>query len=182
LFAVSERHWLGLYLCCLWVLPLLLVWRQTPFYSRVLVYALPLHWLAVVIVLGKFLPKRLWQPVAVFAVVLCVGLCLNTYRWLASPAGRGIYNSLDGVTQWLYQHRADDIYVQYYEYGLCVRFAYETNGQPVRLDVGADRFRAGHPYRFVIVHRSHLLPPQLAGKYRTVYQDDEARIYERDDE
>lgn len=175
-----EKHWLALYLCCLWVVVPVVFVQKVLLYGRVLVYIFPLQWLAFALLARRFgLFKRYYSAIAFIAVFGYVGLCLADFRESASPQGRGIYNSLDGVSNWLYEHRADRVFVQYYEYGLCIRFAYETNGRAIELDVGADRFLARKKYNFVVVHQSNRFPGGLpAADYRLVYADGQAQIFE----
>ncbi len=175
-----EKHWLALYLCCLWVVVPVVLVQKILLYGRVLVYVFPLQWLAFALLARRFgLFKRYYSAIALIAVFGYAGFCLTDFRQLSSPQGRGIYNSLDGVSNWLYEHRADRIFVQYYEYGLCIRFAYETNARAIELDVGMDRFLARKKYNFVVVHQSNRFPGGLpAADYRLVYDDGQARVFE----
>jgi len=177
----TEKHWLWLYVVCLWVVVPVVFLQRTLLYSRVLVFVLPLQWVAVAVILRRFLPSaRYYFTVAALVAVTHTVACLHTFRYLALPTGRGIYNSLDGVANWLYEHRADTVFVQYYEYGLCIRFKYETNHQPIELDIGADRFSSQKKYTFVVVHKQHSFPALLMpSAYRLVYKDAEATIYQR---
>ncbi len=183
-----EKHWLALYLCCLWVVVPVVLVQKILLYGRVLVYVFPLQWLAFALLARRFGPhqmrgfqlfKRYYFVIAFIMVLGYAGFCLTDFRQLSSPQGRGIYNSLDGVSNWLYEHRADRIFVQYYEYGLCIRFAYETNARAIELDVGADRFLARKKYNFVVVHQSNRFPGGLpAADYRLVYDDGQAQVFE----
>lgn len=177
----SERHWSGLFLSCLWVVVPIVFLQRTLLYSRVLIFILPLQGLVISMLLRRFLTlKRYYFPVLLILGGLAAGHCLYTFGQLVTERGKGIYTSLDGVSGWLFRHRADNIYVQYYEYGLCIRFQYETNHRPIGLDVGADRFSSEKKYTFVVVHNDHRFPAALpTAAYRKVYQDAEAVIYAR---
>lgn len=106
--------------------------------------------------------------------------CITEFQKANANQQNTIYHSWDGVANYLYRHEANLIYVQYYEYGLCVLFQYETNRHPVELDIGADRFDWQKNYNFVVVHKSHLFPKALKqADYQLVYTDAEAKIYKR---
>ncbi len=176
-----EKIWLWLFVSCLWLVVPIVVLQRTLIYSRTLIFLFPFQWLAVCILMRRFwLSQRYYFAILFVLTVLLSGDCIQTFQQLITPKGRGIYNSLDGVTQWLWQHKANNLFVQYYEYGLCIRFQYETNRHPIELDIGADRFFPEKKYNFVVVHKSHRFPQELLPRdYDTVYQDAEATIYAR---
>lgn len=185
-FFPVEKHWLALYLCCLWVVVPAVFLQRILLHGRVLVYVFPLQWLAFTLLARGFfrvriLPKfrKYHRAIALILVVAYAVFCLSAMQNLSSVRGRGIYNSLDGVSAWLYGHHADHVFVQYYEYGLCILFAYETNQRAIGLDIGTDRFSAQKRYNFVVVHQSHRFPAGLAAAdYRVAYHDGQAKIYQ----
>ena len=176
-----ERIWLWLFVSCLWIVVPIVLLQRTVIYSRTLIFVFPFQWLAVCILIRRFwLSQRYYFSILSVITILLAGNCIQTFQQLITSKGRGIYNSLDGVTHWLWTHKATNLFVQYYEYGLCIRFQYETNQHPIELDIGADRFFPEKKYNFVVVHKSHPFPQGLPPlDYATVYQDEEATIYAR---
>ncbi|MDJ1472096.1 hypothetical protein [Xanthocytophaga flava] len=175
-----QKHWLQLYLLTLWIIiPIMVLQRVLP-YGRIMIYILPLQWPAIAI-LGQYVFSY-FQYYRVFitgGLIVYALSCINTFHQLTTPKGKGIYNSLDNVSYWLYSHQANGVFVQYYEYGLCILFQYETNHRTIQLDIGADRFSTKKKYNFVVVHKDHEFPASLSmSSYQIVYKDTDATIYQ----
>jgi hypothetical protein len=114
-------------------------------------------------------------------IAACISLLFaatNIYNFnaLTSPDAYTIYDSFDATAQWLYHHNANNIYANEYDYSLCIRFLYETNGREVSIDTNQPE--AGREYRYLVIHPSRPYPAQIAlSQYRQVYKDREAIIY-----
>ncbi|MDJ1503332.1 hypothetical protein [Xanthocytophaga agilis] len=175
-----QKHWLQLYLLTLWIIiPIMVLQRVLP-YGRIMIYILPLQWPAIAI-LGQhvFSYFQYYRVFIIGGLIVYALSCIDTFQQLTTPEGKGIYNSLDNVSHWLYDHQADGVFVQYYEYGLCILFQYETNHRTIQLDIGADRFSTKKKYNFVVVHKDHLFPASLSmSSYQIVYKDTDATIYQ----
>jgi hypothetical protein len=112
-------------------------------------------------------------------VFIALWATLNMYHFytLSSPGHDTLYNSFDATARWLYDRQANNIYVNEYDYSLCIRFQYETHGKEVLLDTHQPV--AGKEYMYLVIHHSRPYPEQLPlAQYRQVYEDTEAIIYE----
>ncbi len=126
------------------------------------------------------LPLPRWgRGVVVLAVggLLCAATAVRFVRMAHDPAF-GLYDSLDGVAALLYRRGAESVFTRNYEYNLCIRFAFRTQGRDVRVDTGTPA--AGFRYGYVVVPRGEAFPAALPrSAYRLLYQDPEAVVFVR---
>jgi hypothetical protein len=116
---------------------------------------------------------NLLMAVAVFAIA---SRTIFTFTILTQPSQYRLYTSFDTTALWLYQHNANNIYVNDYDYGLCIRFQYETNGRDVLMDTNQPV--PGKEYTYLVLHSS--IPPAelfALAHYNKVFEDREVVIY-----
>ncbi|MDO1446040.1 hypothetical protein Q0590_07245 [Rhodocytophaga aerolata] len=122
-------------------------------------------------------------PVNRLPMPLLLGLVyilLNVYTFysLTKPGQFPAYKSFDATAQWLYNHRANNIFVNEYDYSLCIRFLYETRGHEIHLDTNQPQ--PGKEYTYVVIHKNSPYPAQLLlNQYTQVYTDSQIAIYKK---
>jgi hypothetical protein len=120
-----------------------------------------------------------YRPIAF--IILCVALaCLNicNFNILTSPHNYTLYNSFDATAQWLYQHNANIIFVNDYDYSLCIRFQYETQGREVLIET--NQTAASQEYNYLVVYSGAPFPDNFSlASYKQVFEDTIAVIYEK---
>jgi hypothetical protein len=127
-----------------------------------------------------------WSPLAGWersllvvaaGTVLCAGTVVRYVRAVHYPAF-GLYDSLDRVAALLYDRQAQSVFTRNYEYNLCIRFQFGTNGRSIRADTGTPE--PGFRYQYVVVPRGEAFPQALPrGAYRALYNDPEAVVFVR---
>jgi hypothetical protein len=177
----ASRQWAGVLLSWTGVtLLLLLVQRVFPpartfIYFSVVQY--PLLALALVRFL-EFITKRKELRYAGLVTLGVLGLSIRwkTYLTYTDPSRFDIYDSFDQVAQVLYRQKADSIYTPLYDYGLCIRFLYETQGHTLQLTSGQPA--ASQPYAFLVMPVDQAFYPDLhPADYWAIYSDSLVTIY-----
>jgi|GEM_PF-1019733 len=126
-----------------------------------------------------WLPLPRWgRGVVVLAAgtLLCAATAVRFVRTAHDPAF-GLYDSLDAVAALLYRRGAESVFTRNYEYNLCIRFAFRTRGEAVRVDT--DVPAAGVRYGYVVVPHGEAFPAGLPrSAYRLLYEDPQAVVWE----
>jgi hypothetical protein len=120
-----------------------------------------------------------YRPTA-FTILSVALACLNVYNFniLTTPGNYTLYDSFDATAQWLYQHNANNIFVSDYDYSLCIRFHYETQGREVLIET--NQFAADGQYKYLVLYSGAPLPDKfLSATYNQVFEDSMAVIYEK---
>lgn len=115
------------------------------------------------------------------AAILILGfISLSNYKFQAitAPGQFSLYKSFDATAQWLISHNADNIFVNEYDYSLCIRFLYETSGREIQLDTNQPE--PDKQYTYLVIDASRPFPSQLhITHYQQVYRSEEVIIYRR---
>lgn len=111
-------------------------------------------------------------------IVVYISIPVISFAKLTSPANFDRYHSFDKTANLLYNKRADSLFVNEYDYGLCVRFQFETNGKTIHIDT--DQINAEAMYNYLVIHKSRPIPKSLdLSNYSITYTDSEVKVYQR---
>jgi hypothetical protein len=109
---------------------------------------------------------------------LYIGVSTYTFYKKTNVQEFSLYESFDKTSQFLYQKKANHIFVNVYEYSLCIRFLFETNRRTVEIDTNYPI--DGATYNYLVIHTSRPFPSQISPlQYEPVYRDKEATIYRK---
>jgi hypothetical protein len=120
------------------------------------------------------------KPLCMLISLGLLYILLNVYTFytLTTPGQFPAYKSFDATAQWLFRHRANNIFVNDYDYSLCIRFLYETSGKEIQLDTNQPE--PGKQYTYLVIQKKSPYPAQVPlNQYTQVYNDSQIKIYEK---
>jgi hypothetical protein len=180
---VAVRHWAGLAMVQAGVAVLLPTLQGVLPPGRTSIY---LAVFAFPVAAWGLVKAVSWVPLAgrgrsllvvTVGTVLCAGTVVRYVQATHNPAF-GLYDSLDRVAALLYERQAQSVFTRNYEYNLCIRFQFQTNGRALRVDTGTPE--PGFRYEYVVVPRGEDFPQTLPrGAYQPLYRDPEAVVFVR---
>jgi hypothetical protein len=113
-----------------------------------------------------------------FLSLVYIALSVYNFYLITKPGQFPAYQSFDATAQWLFRRQANNIFVNDYDYSLCIRFLYETNGQEIQLYTNQPE--PGKPYHYLVIYPGHLFPVQIPlNQYTRVYADGQVIVYKK---
>jgi hypothetical protein len=181
--ASITRKWLALFLTCLLTLLMISVAQRVLLFQRLILYLSIFQYLILALIMMDLL--SLLSRKHMYTHFLLTGVCIlyivfNALQFYkdTAPDRFDLYDSFDNISSLLYEKQADGIFVNMYEYALCIRFQYETNGRAIQLD--SQQINPGNAYHYLVLHKEYSIPPQISlSQYKIIYSDAEAVVYER---
>ncbi|QHT69363.1 hypothetical protein GXP67_23340 [Rhodocytophaga rosea] len=178
-----RRKWVYLFLICLLSLLVISVGQRILLFQRLILYLSVFQYLILALLLIDIVSWLIQKPVYRLYILTGISafyISFNSFQFYrdTAPEKFDLYDSFDNISSLLYQKQADIIFVNMYEYALCIRFQYETNGKPIDLD--SQQTESGKEYRYLVIHKEYAVPEQISlANYKVIYSDAEAVVYEK---
>jgi hypothetical protein len=181
-FSLSKK-WVALFLICLLSLLVISLGQRILLFQRLILYLSVFQYLILALLVVEIFSWLTQKPVYRFYIltsICALYISFNSFQLYkdTAPEKFDLYDSFDTISSLLYQKQADIIYVNMYEYSLCIRFQYETNGKSIHLD--SQQQESGKEYKYLVIHKRYAVPEQISlTDYKIIYSDVEAVVYEK---